>query len=111
VHTIVNLAELTNIATLNYEQDPPYLNKYEYDSCDEPIRPNKDSWTTRICPVKIVEKFDASDIFSEPDLSFTTSKKSLKSSSVTNTKMSFQSKLQSYIYSSNFHQNKNPLIL
>lgn len=94
MHTSYEIAELTEIGTINYDQDPPYLNKYEYDSCDEPIRPQTDRWTSRICPMKVVEKFDVSDIFSDQDMSFTTSKKSFKSSTInhTQTKMSFQSK-------------------
>lgn len=99
MHTSYEIAELTGIGAINYDQDPPYLNKYEYDSCDEPIRPQTDRWTSRICPMKVVEKFDVSDIFSDADMSFTTSKKSFKSSTInqTNAKMSFQSNIFNYI--------------
>jgi len=57
----VNLFEIVYMNNLKHDQDFSNIAIFEYESCDEPVRPKIDRWTTRNCPVKTVEKIEYSD--------------------------------------------------
>ena len=59
--------ELTCISTLNCDVDNRIKYKFEYESYDEPIRSKLDRWTNKICPIKIVDKIDKSEIIDETE--------------------------------------------